>query len=1042
MIREFHRDPSIMRKILAFAIVLTAAVTPLFAADPTPVAEYYTEAPLYYSRPDPKSEKEFGDVGVTGLKVRIYPGVVVQVEETTPGSPAAGKFTKGEVITGVNGAALKGRNPYVVLGTALTEAEAKDGLLVFDVRSADGKDDKTVRVTIPAMGAYSPTWPLKCPKSEAIVKRAAEYYAGALKNAKDASTLSADDRETVGIPNALACLFLLSTGDDQYLPVVKSYFDTMSNNVRAIGDHTWNNGYNGIACAEYYLRTGDKSVLPVLQYICDDARNRQFYGIGWCHWGKQINPGYTAGGLMNSAGVQMATTLMLGKQCGVKVDDATLLGSLKFFYRFAGRGSVAYGDHRGEGGLGSNGKDGMVAALMQVAGAAQGNVEIYRQARNYLALSMLDSFPTLVTGHGDNGRGDAIWRSVTSAYMSELKPDAYRDTMKNLQWWYDLSRRPSGALGVATCQRFDDEGSGAAVAISYTAPLKTLQITGAPRSKFATDFKLPESLWGRPADLEFLSIEHGASYAKAGPDDSVHQWASRLGSAYSNAANHTGIDSAEIVRAAYHRNFMIRTQAAKALMHAGAFTELEKLMEDKDPRVRRAAVDGLTDYRYWFAVGKTPIRPEDVSPAMVKSMRTMLVNPNEAIYVVDGALLALSCATPAAVAECVADIVPWTTYDDWWVRQSAFMALATAAKADGVAAKVLPTLAEMLKNETRAQARESMSSTLGRLLKSLNGNSEAAQLIEAAYSRAAAETEVKTGARAGEGGYFVAEAAQAALKADPRSAPEIARIVSQRIQQLENRQIVTVVNALLPGLEKLPDTARQEVTDLLYNSYRQELIRRMDSGEKSLDTILALTQLKHSDLAWSDIGKPASVDRVWQYMSFEPEAKDFLHPREGKRFRDVTLPAGLDKWTAPEFDASQWSSGQAPIGVGVYKPKRGKTPVIENRSKWSGGEFILLRTTFEIDSLDHDFYRLGILAKQGYSVYLNGQKIYTYIWWNEAPEYRKIGLDADAVKYLKKGTNVLAIYANAAYVEGALVGQIDARLEGLKKADLLKEDKP
>ena len=113
--------------------------------------------------------------------------------------------------------------------------------------------------------------------------------------------------------NALACLFLLSTGDDQYIPRVKEYFSQFlkkrdewgapnreddDNAVQGVADHTWYNGYNGIACAEYYLRTGDSSVLPLLQYYCDDAKRRQYWNKGWGHWGYALNPGYEgAGGL-------------------------------------------------------------------------------------------------------------------------------------------------------------------------------------------------------------------------------------------------------------------------------------------------------------------------------------------------------------------------------------------------------------------------------------------------------------------------------------------------------------------------------------------------------------------------------------------------------------------------------------------------------------------------------------------------------------------------------------------------------------------------
>ena len=36
-----------------------------------------------------------------------------------------------------------------------------------------------------------------------------------------------------------------------------------------VGDHPWHNGYNGILAGEYYLRTGDKAVLPLLQAFCE-----------------------------------------------------------------------------------------------------------------------------------------------------------------------------------------------------------------------------------------------------------------------------------------------------------------------------------------------------------------------------------------------------------------------------------------------------------------------------------------------------------------------------------------------------------------------------------------------------------------------------------------------------------------------------------------------------------------------------------------------------------------------------------------------------
>ena len=49
----------------------------------------------------------------------------------------------------VNGAALKGRNPLVVLGSALTNAEATNGVLTFVVKSAGDGAVKKITIKIP-----------------------------------------------------------------------------------------------------------------------------------------------------------------------------------------------------------------------------------------------------------------------------------------------------------------------------------------------------------------------------------------------------------------------------------------------------------------------------------------------------------------------------------------------------------------------------------------------------------------------------------------------------------------------------------------------------------------------------------------------------------------------------------------------------------------------------------------------------------------------------------------------------------------------------
>ncbi len=1011
---------------------------------------YYTEGQVYQLRPDPKREEFlFGNVGVTGLLVNIYKGVVIKVDKTLPNTPAAGKFTSGEIITGVNGAKFLGRNPIVILGAALTKAEATDGVLVFDVKGGQQSPEKQVKISIPVLGGYGDTWPLNSEKAKRIIHDAAEFYSTD-KNFKRKFFAAKE------MGSALACLFLLSTGEDKYLPRVKEYFAQFLPDVAKIGHHTWYNGYNGIACAEYYLRTGDKSVLPILQYYCDDAKLRQSYGCGWGHWGLTPGPGYVAGGLMNPAGAQVLTTLLLAKECGLKVDEKTLLGSLRFFYRFAGRGTIPYGDHRGEGGLGSNGKDGMIAAAMQVACGATGDVTVYSRAKKHLGMSMILSYPVMVRGHGDDGRGDAIWRGIASSYIMDDKPDMYHGAMNRLAWYYDLCRRPSGGFGMAACHSFDEPGSGAGVALAYTAPLKTLRITGAPPSKYAKAFSLPEHPWGTKADDAFLSIEKNPKYHKYGKTDPIHIPFFKFGSAYARpAVDLKEVPKKEIIKNVYHDCYMIRAQAAKALRKVGAFGELERMLDDPDPRIRRAALDGLIDYKYWFAMGREPIAQKDLSPKMIASIKRMLADPTESLWVIDGALMAISLAPAETINENLALIMPRLTHKDWWLRESAFTALFGMHRSGELFGKVLPAMLEMVTREYHTMPRDRCLSKLGRLLDGKTMTSPAGRKTLAGLLQAVEKTEIKPNRGifniSAEGAYNTKATIQTYLKKAPETGLKTAQMMRRRLAAMGPMDIVSLIGSpnsnregssfgLYSTLEVLKPEQRKQLVDILYNDYRPELMKRLktvgENRESVLDTIVDLTNLKRPDVGWHVLGAKQPADRVWRYLSFDPPSKEALHQREKKRFRDVTLPQGLEKWYAPDFDDSKWKAGKAPFGIGVWKGRDGKT--FPNRSEWGGGEFMVMRTTFELEDVDWDFVRISALMKQGYRIYLNGHAIHTYIWWKNPPHYRKIPLGPEQTRYLIKGANVLAGYCNVEYDKGETLGQADVFLEGLKKEDLNK----
>lgn len=191
------------------------------------------------------------------------------------------------------------------------------------------------------------------------------------------------------------------------------------------------------------------------------------------------------------------------------------------------------------------------------------------------------------------------------------------------------------------------------------------------------------------------------------------------------------------------------------------------------------------------------------------------------------------------------------------------------------------------------------------------------------------------------------------------------------------------------------------------------------------------------DKYWQPIGEPLPEARQWRFVTVDAtESKDKLNEYTDRRFRDITLPTGMENWFMPEFDDSSWLQGRAPIGKGSWNHSGIKLD--QHGSPWGSGEFLLMRSTFEVDNLNYDSYRIAILARQGYHVYLNGHKIHTYIWWQDRPQYRSIVLEKEQVQYLKKGKNVLAVYANDQYSadeKSDHYGALDAWIEGITAAD-------
>jgi hypothetical protein len=346
---------------------------------------------------------------------------------------------------------------------------------------------------------------------------------------------------------------------------------------------------------------------------------------------------------MNPAGAQVLTTLILAKECGVEVDQGTFNRALTFFYRFAGHEAVPYGDHRPEGWLSCNGKNGMLAAAMSLLDG-----KAYQMAAQIMSLDMADSYRWLGAGHTGGGF-DVIWRGLGSVHVPKDKQAHYRLCMDKLAWYYDLCRCPNGGFSILgnaeTQSRYGGEVWGNGMALAYTAPRRTLRITGAPPTRFSHKVQVPDLPWGRPRDLEFLRTDYCEGFGKE--DLEPHEIYDKLGDAYNKPKEEA--NKAFCVKMMRHYNPTARRQAGAALDRLGATDEIAQALQDPDVRVRRAALDAIEHYNSFFRPAQGAFPPAVVSARFLPAIEKILKDPEVSLWELDGALFALSRAEPADI---------------------------------------------------------------------------------------------------------------------------------------------------------------------------------------------------------------------------------------------------------------------------------------------------------------------------------------------------------------------------------------------------------
>ncbi len=884
---------------LAAILFLTAGSAP--AAE----AGYYKGTHLFSMPPDPaKSATTLTRFGPVGMSIDlIQPAFTMQIKSVEPGSPAdaTGQLKPGMIIQSINGEKLADINPRIQLGNMITKAEAGNGKMRMMVCDKPGGEAREVVVQLRPMGQYSQTWPLNCPKSDKIVRDFAEY----LKKEK-ANRGFAD----------IGMLFLLSTGEESDLAVVRDWARARAK-IKPEG-YSWHVGYGGLALAEYYLRTGDPEVFPAIQALADHALRIETFG-GWASRGALGSPDYGGGGgHLSAGGVLVPAYLLLAKECGAEMPDESLRRIMKYWYRYAGRGNVPYGNNKPEGTYTDNGKNGKLAFSMAAAAALtpEGENSLYARARDVSALFSFTSTSFMLHGHTGGGIGE-IWRSAAMGLLREKRPALYRDFMDQRRWHYEMSRRWDGSFAILGGERYDNEEWGAGYALTYTVPRKTLRITGAPPTKYSKPYKLPERAWGTAEDDDFVSIDAIAYSDGSRPDFTKDTLATGGAIALLDVAKQKLSDE-DLQKYIRHPTIITRNYFVDQIVGRGERFVLA-LLSDPDARMRRLALEAA-------------FKLKPVPEAILAGVIALLGDEKESWFVKELALRVVGNGSADQIAPHVDVLLPYLQHEEWWLQHSTLVALTPVVTDPRCYQRVLPAIGKFLEsNHLHNTTGPLRWGTLPQMLRQAQGEvAELArqtlkqtytQYVEYHHKNPEVEKRVNPTMREGIAG---------ALAALPGGLDVLYEVSKQRSpeQSLPYQDLYLQADPtrFSPQLKKeFEEIVKTRLIPEYIGANRSYLVRERDNraiphdfyyrGERVAGLVDLYRRIGVNEYEWHDFG-PVATEMSWHYLTFDPpEAKAW--DIEATRYRPVTVPAGMENWFKPEFNPAEhgWKVGLQPFGA-------------------------------------------------------------------------------------------------------------------------------
>jgi hypothetical protein len=376
----------------------------------------------------------------------------------------------------------------------------------------------------------------------------------------------------------------------------------------------------------------------------------------------------------------------------------------------------------------------------------------------------------------------------------------------------------------------------------------------------------------------------------------------------------------------------------------------------------------------------------------------------------DAALLVIGHAPADWVVPHVDLLLPYLKHEEWWLQNATLAALTPVVADERCFRKVLPPIGELVRTNQRSAL------TLG-LMGSIR-----AQIKEGspAVHRLATETlkEAYTGyagVQTAPGGQDISSTYDAHLEyiaaslADVPGGLDLLYIVArQRFpqQSLPYREVFLNADPSQFGPE-----LRKAITPIIIEELipefvgkNREKLRKLAAAEvqstqpggprDAVDQLAALyRRAGHDEYGWHMFANLRHAE--WSYHSFDPvPAEQVPWDQLITRYREVTMPKGMERWFAPGFDPAKagWRRGKPPFGQyngEIPEPPVSKCseacvgPICYGATKvntlWEN-EVLLMRGTFRMPPLKKGHrYRLRVNSGAhvgngcGYGIYVNGR---------------------------------------------------------------------